>query len=390
MSSLLAIFYFFYFSIIGVYIIFLPKVLSMVGYSASDIGIIFAAAPLVRFLVPFAFIKGLKINVRSFNIALLIMCFSALFFYFSLNSFYKLLFSNISLGIGLSIVLPYVELISLKYLGKERYGKIRLFGSVGFILVALVLVKFLSSADVALMYLLVLTLITALIGYIIAKKADTLLEKAQETTNDINLLKDWRLWVGLTLMQVSFGPFYNFFTIYTTDHGVSLDIAIYLWSFGVIVEIFMLYFQGSLLRKNLLLILQATTFITAFRWFLLFLFPDNITILFFSQALHALSFALFHSAAISYLFYLYKHKSLAQQFFSGITYGFGAFLGALIAGYVYEFYPSYLFLSATLIALIATWFLYIWGKSLKKTSLYLSKILFFVALGGCRDFSHCH
>lgn len=366
MSILLAIFYFFYFSIIGVYIIFLPKVLSMAGYAASDIGIIFAAAPLVRFLVPFAFIKGLKINVRSFNISLLIMCLSALSFYFSLDSFYKLLFSNISLGVGLSIVLPYVELISLKYLGKERYGKIRLFGSVGFILVALVLVKFLSSADVALMYLLVLTIVTAAVGFIIAKRADAFMDKSEDATNDINILKDWRLWVGLTLMQVSFGPFYNFFTIYTTDHGVSLDITIYLWSFGVIVEIFMLYFQGSLLRRNLLLILQATTFITAFRWFLLFLFPDNITILFFSQALHALSFALFHSAAISYLFYLYKHKSLAQQFFSGITYGFGAFLGALIAGYVYEFYPSYLFLSAALIALIATWFLYIWGKSLKK------------------------
>lgn len=366
MSILLAIFYFFYFSIIGVYIIFLPKVLSMVGYSASEIGIIFAAAPLVRFLVPFAFIKGLKINATSFNIALLIMCLSAISFYFSLESFYKLLISNITLGVGLSIVLPYIELISLKYLGKEKYGKIRLFGSVGFILVALVLVKFLSSADVALMYLLVLTFTTSTVAFLIAKRADTLLEKSEDSKNDINLLKDWKLWAGLTLMQVGFGSFYNFFTIYVTDHNVSLDIAIYLWSFGVVVEIFMLYFQGALLRKNLLLILQATTFVTAFRWLLLFLFPDNVTILFISQALHALSFALFHSAAINYLFYLYKHKSLAQQLFSGITYGFGAFLGALIAGYVYELYPAYLFLSSTFIALIATYFLYLWGISTKK------------------------
>ncbi|MDD5372878.1 MAG: MFS transporter [Sulfurimonas sp.] len=366
MSILLAIFYFFYFSIIGVYIIFLPKVLSMAGYQASEIGIIFAAAPLVRFLVPFAFIKGLKINRSAFNAALLIMCASTVSFYFSLDSFYKLLFSNISLGVGLSIVLPYVELISLKYLGKERYGKIRLFGSVGFILVALVLVKFLSSAAVALVYLLVLTFITSAIAFVIAKRADTLLDKSEEVINDISILKDWRLWIGLTLMQVSFGSFYNFFTIYVTDHKVSLDIAIYLWSFGVVVEIFMLYFQGALLRKNLLLILQATTFVTAFRWLLLFLFPDNIALLFFSQALHALSFALFHSAAISYLFYLYKHKSLAQQLFSGITYGFGAFLGALIAGYVYELYPAYLFLSAAFIALVSTYFLYLWGITKKQ------------------------
>ncbi len=365
MSILLATFYFFYFSIIGVYIIFMPKVLAMVGYSASDIGIIFAAAPLVRFIVPLAFIKGLKINIRTFNMSLLIMCISATAFYFSLDSFYKLLFSNIGLGIGLSLVLPYIELISLKYLGKERYGKIRLFGSVGFILVALVLVKFLSSAEIALNYLLVLTFTTSMTAFVIARKADALLDKSEEVSNDINIFADWRLWAGLTLMQVSFGSFYNFFTIYETDHGISLDMTIYLWSFGVVVEIFMLYYQGALLRRNLLLILQFATFITAIRWFLLYLFPENLTILFLTQTIHAFSFALFHSAAISYLYHLYRHKSLAQQLFSGITYGFGAFMGALIAGYVYELYPEYLFLSASIIALMAYASLYEWGQKLK-------------------------
>lgn len=368
MSILLSIFYFFYFSIIGVYIIFLPKVLAMSGYSASDIGIIFAAGPLVRFLVPFAFIKGLKLTVGIFKIALIIMVLSAFSFYFSLDSFYKLLFSNIMLGVGLSLCLPYVELISLKYLGKEKYGKIRLWGSVGFIIVALVLVKYLSSGDVALLFLLVVTFITSLSAFFIANNAHEILDKTQSVTNDISLLSDWKLWVGLTLMQVAFGAFYNFFTIYETDYGVSLDMTIYLWSFGVIVEIFMLFFQGRFLKNNLLLILQITTSVTAFRWLLLFLFPQNLTILFFSQALHALSFALFHSAAITYLFHLYKHKSLAQQLFSGITYGFGAFLGALVAGYVYELYPVYLFLSASFIALSSFWFLRLWSKTKRAIS----------------------
>jgi len=340
----------------------MPKVLAMVGYSASEIGIIFAAAPLVRFLVPFAFMKGLKIDVTTFNISLLILCVSSTFLYFSLDNFYKLLASSIGLGVGLSLILPYIELISLRYLGKEKYGKIRLFGSIGFILVALILVKFLSSPNVALLYLLVLTFITSIVAFIIARDADALLDKSEDIQNDISIFSDWKLWAGLTLMQVSFGSFYNFFTIYETDHGISLEMTIYLWSFGVVMEIFMLYFQGALLRKNLLLILQITTLATAFRWFLLFLFPQNLTILFFTQTIHALSFALFHSAAISYLFYLYKHKSLAQQLFSGITYGFGAFMGALIAGYVYELYPKYLFLSASFIALMAFYFLYLWSK----------------------------
>lgn len=365
MPLLLSTFYFFYFAIVGVYVIFMPKVLAMSGYSASEIGIIFAAGPMVRFLLPFAFTKGLKLNATSFNIALIIMLSSSISFYFSLESFYRLLFSNIGLGIGMSLILPYIELISLGHIGKERYGKIRLFGSVGFVLVALVLVKLLNEASVALDFLLSMTFLTAFFGYIIVKNAHKMQKKEEESAHDINLLADWKLWLGLTLMQVSFGSFYNFFTIYETDYGVSLDMTIYLWTFGVLVEIVMLYFQGRLLRGNLLLILQITTLASAFRWFLVFAFPQNLTILFFSQSLHALSFALFHSAAISYLFHLYKHKSLAQQFFSGITYGLGGFSGALLAGFIYEWYPRYLFLSSAFIAFGAFVFIYLWNQKSK-------------------------
>ena len=365
MSALLSTFYFFYFAIVGVYVIFMPKVLAMSGYSASEIGIIFAAGPMVRFILPFAFTRGLKLNAKSFNIALIIMLASSVAFYLSLDSFYKLLLSNIGLGIGMSLVLPYIEVISLAHIGKERYGKIRLFGSVGFVLVALVLVKLLSEASIALDFLISMTFLTAIFGYLIVKNAHQKETNREEIEQDINLLADWKLWLGLTLMQVSFGSFYNFFTIYETDYGVSLDMTIYLWSFGVLVEIVMLYFQGRLLRGNLLLILQVTTMASAFRWFLVFAFPQNLTIMFFAQSLHALSFALFHSAAISYLFHLYKHKSLAQQFFSGITYGLGGFSGALLAGYIYEFYPKYLFLSSTFLALMAFGFLYLWEKRAK-------------------------
>ena len=365
MSALLSIFYFFYFAIVGVYVIFMPKVLSLSGYSASEIGIIFAAGPMVRFILPFAFTKGLKLNAKSFNVALVIMLSSSIAFYLSIDSFYKLLLSNIGLGIGMSLILPYIEVISLGHIGKERYGKIRLFGSVGFVMVALVLVKLLSEASIALDFLISMTFLTAIFGYLIVKNAHQKETSKEETEQDINLLADWKLWLGLTLMQVSFGSFYNFFTIYETDYGVSLDMTIYLWSFGVLVEIVMLYFQGRLLRGNLLLILQITTAASAFRWFLVFAFPQNLTIMFFAQSLHALSFALFHSAAISYLFHLYKHKSLAQQFFSGITYGLGGFSGALLAGYIYELYPKYLFLSSTFLALGAFGFLYLWERRVK-------------------------
>ena len=353
MPFLIATFYFFYFAVIAVHIIFMPKVLEMVGYAPSEIGIIFASAPLVRFALPFAFIRGLQLNRTVFNTAAALMALSALAFFPALHSFWGLLASSIGLGIGLSLILPYVEVIALSHIGKERYGKIRLYGSVGFIAVALVLVKFLSSPEVAVGYLAATTALTGLIGYGIVRHEKRVPQPDHALEDDsrpVRLLAHWPLWLGLGLMQVSFGAFYNFFTIYETAHGISLDMTIYLWSFGVVIEIVMLYFQGPLLRRDLLALLQFATAATVLRWLLVYLFPGNLPLLFFSQAIHALSFALFHTAAISHLFHLYSQKKLAQQFFSGITYGLGGFVGAVSAGYIYEYWPDRLFLVAAMIA----------------------------------------
>jgi len=319
----------------------------MVGYSSIDIGIIFASAPLVRFVVPFLFLKGFKLDHKAFVTALVLMVLGAVAFYPALTSFWPLLISNIVFGIGISLLLPYIEVIALEHIGKESYGKVRLFGSLGFIAVALVLVRYLEQPRVGIDFLIAMAIATSILGAFIGslenkKNAATL--EITENIQTFNPLAHLGLWIGFLLMQVSFGPFYNFFTIYATDHGVSLNTTVLLWSFGVVVEILMFYFQGPLLRTNLYRLLELTAFFTALRSLIVAAFPDNITLLFAAQSLHALSFALFHTASISVLFSLYRSKRLAQQFFFGISYGLGGFIGALGAGVLYQYTPSWLFI----------------------------------------------
>ena len=368
-AILLSFFYYFYFSMIGIYIIFLPKVLAGLGYSAWEIGVVFGASPLVRFLLPFVFLSRLQLSHQIFNGALVLLLLGSVSFYLSLEHFGALLVSNVVLGLGMSLSLPYIETIALEIIGRHRYGKVRLFGSLGFILVALVLVHYIANPYNALNFLVVLALLTIIFAFFIVKKFHKEAQKPQNTQSKIKIdfLADYKLWIGLTLMQVSFGAFYNFFTIYETNYGISMDITIYLWSFGVVSEIVMLFFQGRVLHYNLLALLQITTFVTVLRWLLVFAFAQNLWILFLSQSLHALSFALFHSAAISYLHQIYKEKTLAQQFFSGITYGFGGLSGALLAGFIYEYFPRYLFLSAACFALLSFVFLRLYAKEQKTT-----------------------
>lgn len=351
MAVLIALFYFFYFALIGVHIIFVPKILSTVGYDPIQIGTVFASAPLVRFAIPFLFLRGFNLDQRTFFASLGLMMLGAAGFYPALEHFWPLLGVNLLFGIGISLILPYIEVIALEQIGKERYGRIRLFGSIGFIAVSLVLVDYLGNPYTGIGFLIAMALATLLFAAIIGvHQHHGTPDEPKNEPFGFSIRSHHFLWIGFFLMQVSFGPFYNFFTIYTTDHGVSLDTTVWLWSFGVIAEIFMFYFQGPLLRRNLFAILQLTAFITALRWLIVALFPDSTPLLFAAQSLHAFSFALFHSAAIATLFHLYPARRLAQQFFFGISYGLGGFIGALGSGMIYQYAPPFLFIGGALAA----------------------------------------
>jgi len=378
MPFIIGSFYFFYFSIVAVYIIFMPKVLQTVGYSPSEIGILFAASPLVRFLIPFLFLKYIKLSQKIFNIALVFTFSASLLFYPFLEFFWPLLFTNIMLGIGMSLSLPYVESIALSHMPKEKYGKVRLFGSIGFILVSLVLVNYLSTPYNAIIFLNISTFLTLTFGFFLLKYEGRYISPLAEEGKAFSLLEHWPLWLSLFLMQVGFGGFYNFFTIYASSHEIgiaslnisAMDMTIYLWSFGVICEVFMLYFQAPLLKNNLLKVLQFSIAITVVRWLILALFADNLILLFISQSIHAFSFALYHSAAIMYLHSLYSDKKLSQQFFAGIAYGLGGFLGAFGSGFIYEVSEKGLYFTAAGITFLSFSFLWLESRRLATKSTF--------------------
>ncbi|MCF6244697.1 MAG: MFS transporter [Sulfurovum sp.] len=348
-SVLLSAYYFFYFALVGVYIIFMPKVLLELHYTPTDVGIIYAAAPFMRFLVPFVFRYGLQLTPKIYFISLFLTFVGSLLFLATIENFWFYLLVNLLFGAAMGISLPYIETIALSALSKSHYGKVRLWGSLGFMGIALWLGKVLSSPHEALYYLSSMAFLTLLFGVVLIKYDDTPHESTKDDAT-FSLSKYWAFWTSIFLMQVGFGGFYNFFTIYATSHGVSLEMTTWMWSFGVICEIVMLYFQGPLLQRNLLRILQFATLVTSFRWVLLYLYPDSITLTFASQSLHAISFALYHTAAITYVFSLYSQKKLAQQFFLGIAFGLGASVGAVLAG---KLYGEYLFLMEAIITFMA-------------------------------------
>jgi len=348
-SLLLGAYYFFYFALVGVYVIFMPKALLELSYSTVEVGIIYAAAPFMRFLLPFVFRHWVSLTSKVYILSLLLTFIGTLFFLNTVEHFWSYLLSNLLFGAAMGISLPYVETIALSTLSQNHYGKVRLWGSLGFMGIALWLGKVLTTPKEALYYLAVMAFLTLVFGALLTKHDKTVHDTTQDDAS-FSLSKYWAFWISIFLMQVGFGGFYNFFTIYETSHGVSLEMTSWMWSFGVICEIIMLYFQGPLLQRNLLHILQFATLVTALRWLILYLFPDSIPITFATQSLHAASFALYHTAAITYVFSLYTQKKLAQQFFLGIAFGLGGSVGAILSG---QIYGEYLFLVESFITFAA-------------------------------------
>ena len=334
LTPLLGSYYLFYFALVGVYVIFMPKVLIELGYSALEVGIVYAAAPFMRFLLPFIFQHFLQLTPRVYLLSLLFSFITTLLFLGTVDHFAFYLVANLFFGASVGISLPYVETIALASLSKTSYGKVRLWGSLGFMGIALWLGKVLESPHEALYYLSSMALFTLVFGALLIRYDNTS-HPATEEDRSFSLVRYWAFWISVFFMQVGFGGFYNFFTIYETSHGVSLEMTSWLWSFGVICEIVMLYFQGPLLQRNLLHILQFAILVTTVRWMILYLFPHSIPMTFLSQSLHAISFALYHTASITYVFSLYSQKKLAQQFFLGIAFGLGGSVGAILSGRIY-------------------------------------------------------
>ena len=360
LSLFLSAYYFFYFALVGVYVIFLPKVLLELGYNAADVGIIYAAAPFMRFLLPFLFRHFLSLTFKVYLFALMMTFIGTLLFLGTVDDFWSYFITNLLFGASMGVSLPYVETIALASLSKSHYGKVRLWGSLGFMGIALLLGKVLTEPYEALYYLCASAFLTLIFGGILVRH-DTVDHPGMHDNSSFSLGKYWAFWLSVFLMQVGFGGFYNFFTIYQTDHGVSLEVTSWMWSFGVICEILMLYFQGPLLQRNLLNILKFATLVTAFRWLILYLYPDSVPVAFATQSLHAVSFALYHTAAITYVYSLYHQKKLAQQFFLGIAFGLGGSVGALLSG---QIYGEHIFLIESLITFAA--FAVLWIHQIRR------------------------
>jgi PPP family 3-phenylpropionic acid transporter len=341
----LSAFYFFYFAYLGAFAPFFALYLNSVGMSAVEIGMLMALPQLTRILAPhlwgwLADRGGRRMHIVRASGAVGTVVFMGVF---AGESFALLCTVLFAMTFFWSAALPLVEATTLAHLGDEtaRYGRIRVWGSVGFI-----------AAVVAVGYLLDATSPRALLWVITALMAGMLLlscvvAEAPTVPHPADDLPVWQIVrkpeviaivLASALMAAAHGPYYTFYTIHLVDHGYSKSLAGWLWALGVICEIGIFVWMSRLYRAfTLRRILIASTLLAALRFVVIGWGADSVVLLLAAQTLHAASFGAFHAAAIGVVHKLFRgrHQARGQAIYGSLAYGLGGTIGGLASGYAW-------------------------------------------------------
>jgi PPP family 3-phenylpropionic acid transporter len=338
------LFYAAYFAAMGLILPFFPVFLDGLGLDVAMIGIMTGLLAAAKVVAP-PWIGHLLDRqpdslVQRFIIAAsLFAAIAALLMGVSLN-LYALAAVIFLFGILWAVILPLTDGISVSVseAALADYGRLRAWGSVGFVVASLAAGAWLAdqNIDAFPMVLAVLMLITAFAaqGFPRLEASGT---QNQDSTARFSTMFYQLLGLAF-LMQVSHGAYYGFFSLYLAEAGYTgWQIGIY-WVIGVVAEIVLMWQFSRILQQAVpALVFTTCMSLAALRWLGTGLTADPWLIAAL-QLLHAASFAAFHVAAIAWVKRLApaSRHAAAQGWYSAAGFGLGSTVGIMGCGLIAE------------------------------------------------------
>ncbi|MBI3899361.1 MAG: MFS transporter [Gammaproteobacteria bacterium] len=341
----LSSFYLFYFAALGVLAPYWSLYLQSLGFGPVAIGQLMAVLMFSRIVAPnvwgwLADHRERRMQVVRWSTLCAWLSFAAIFFG---SGFWWIALVMLVFSFFWHASLPLLEVTTMNQVGRcaGAYGRVRLWGSLGFIVTVVglgVVIDYYGPTWVppALFALMISIWLTSLslpeAAAPPATEAPTPLRQALLRPEVLAFL------IAGVLMQVSHGPYYTFYSIYLTDFGYDETLVGVLWALGVVCEIgVFLLMQRLLQRVELRVVLLASFLLATLRWLLIGYFPQWLSVLVFAQTLHAATFGAFHATAIQFVhrFFTGRHQHRGQALYGSISFGLGGAVGSLYSGYAW-------------------------------------------------------
>ena len=360
-------FYFFYYATVGAFMPYWSPYLDARGFSAAQMGVAYALMGLTRSVMPIAW--GWWADVSGKRLALIRSCVLL-----ALGLFTCIPFSSGIVAITLFMtaysifwhaLLSQFEVVALMHLLPQRgdYSRVRLWGSVGFVVAVLGLGPILDAVGMLPLPWLVSALFAAMaVSTWLVPEVPALPASHAPPPPILEVLKRrsvQALLLACLLSQLSFAPYYNFFTLFLVRHEYTRGTAGLLWALAVMAEVALFLVMGRLIaavgaRRLMLAVLLAT----AARWGLTPLAVDSLPLLVLLQLSHALTFGAYHALAVYYIqqYFPGSLQGRGQAFYNAAAYGVGGSVGSLASGYIWQHVsPEAVFFSAAVAALAGWW-----------------------------------
>jgi PPP family 3-phenylpropionic acid transporter len=358
----LAAFYSASFAVLAVYMQFFPVWLHRErGLTEAQIAVVLSAQTLARTVAgplwshgvdrtgrPRAFLRGLALaSVAAFALfggtASLPLLWCAAFLF----------------GAVYSPMHPILDALAIEE-GARRgfaFGRVRLVGSVSFLVVVLLAGWWLERAGEAAVFciLLVCLAATAVAG-VLLPAGQRALAPASPPTRWWSLLGSGPfvlLLVAASLIQGSHALYYNLSTVHWNAHGIDTTAAAVLWAEGVLAEIVVFFVaRGSVERLRPTTVLVIGGLAAVGRWIVL-ASTTSFAALLAANWLHGLSFGATYLGALRALDRRVPahQRATAQGLLGAASSGVGMVLGALLGGFGYERWGGRAFLTMAALAL---------------------------------------
>lgn len=339
--------YFFYFGLLGIFMPYVGLFLDDRGFTSSQIGTLLAVTALFRIIGPNLWANKADSSGRVAEVLRLgcLLAFIVFMAVFVVYDYWLLTLTFCLMMMFWTAVLPQLEVITIKatHASKGGYGKLRLWGSIGFIVCSLVagslidiygpsVIAIISSVSLLLLYISSLLIVSP-------QQKDETKHKASGDWKQAFSLIFIIFIISNTLLQVSFGAYYNFFALYMNDLGYSgLQTGVFI-AVGVFAEVFIFIFALRLVKQfDVISLLALSIILTGVRWIGLAYFADEAAVIVMCQILHALSFGLSHVASVYFLsqHFSERFQSRAQAIYVSVSFGVGSAVGSFIAGYLWQ------------------------------------------------------
>ncbi|WP_303701931.1 MFS transporter, partial [Flexistipes sinusarabici] len=177
--------------------------------------------------------------------------------------------------------------------------------------------------------------------------------------------------VAVTFYFASFKFFGSFFNIKIDETGYSQFHAGAIWGFGILCEVFVMFYAGSIFRKyKAVNVLILSMFLGAVRLFVV-AFSVNLVILYAINLLHGFAFGAYHLSVLRLIQLKLPEKIRlkAQSRYSEMSFGLGAIIGSVMSGIIYDIAGvNAIFTMGGLLAVFSSIIVFLGGKKLKTSN----------------------